>query len=235
MAMGQVKQTRVQTSRIRSFVDGKVTKAKIAQKPAAIKPALAHIAIRYFMVPLPTSVILRLFRSRNLRVSTSALGVLNFLGSLLLLRIAAHCARIPPIIVQVFGRTQEKSSHEAPCRPFAVPVRSHILHLRQASPRQVRAARSRQGLLAENLGWLVDSRHRERGQILCQWPAHLLRYRSFEIQQLGGIRKRSEGGSRRLQQREVHAERRRLHPPSRRFGLGDRNRKRRNDDQSRQG
>ena len=56
--MGQVKQTRVQTSRIRSFVDGKVAKAKSAQKPATRKPALAHIAIRYFMVPLLTSIIL---------------------------------------------------------------------------------------------------------------------------------------------------------------------------------
>src|ERR1035437_7856129 len=52
IATGQVKLTRVQTSRIRSLVDGKVAMAKSAQKPATRKPAPAHIAIRYFMVPL---------------------------------------------------------------------------------------------------------------------------------------------------------------------------------------
>ena len=52
IATGQLKVTRGQTSRIRSFVDGKVAKAKSAQKPAIKKPALAHKAIRYFMVPL---------------------------------------------------------------------------------------------------------------------------------------------------------------------------------------
>ena len=47
--------------------------------------------------------------------------------------------------------------------------------------------RSRQSLSAENLGWLVHPRSRQRGQVLRQRPAHLLRHRSFEIRQLGGI------------------------------------------------
>jgi len=55
--MGQVKLMRVQTSRIRSLVDGRVAMAKSAQKPATRKPALAHIAILYFMVPLLTNII----------------------------------------------------------------------------------------------------------------------------------------------------------------------------------
>src|SRR6266436_3511521 len=46
--------TRTQTSRMRSFVAGKVANAKSAQKPATRQPALAHIEIRYFMVPLLT-------------------------------------------------------------------------------------------------------------------------------------------------------------------------------------
>src|SRR5215469_4873737 len=37
-----------QTSRIRS-TDGKVAAAKSAQNPATRKPAIAHIAVRYFM------------------------------------------------------------------------------------------------------------------------------------------------------------------------------------------
>ena len=48
IAMGQVTQTRVQTSRIRS-TDGKVAMAKSAQNPATRKPAIAHIAVRYFI------------------------------------------------------------------------------------------------------------------------------------------------------------------------------------------
>src|SRR6516164_2605921 len=51
--MGQVMQTRVHTSRIRSLVDGKVTTAKNAQKPATRKPVIAHIPIRYFMTATP--------------------------------------------------------------------------------------------------------------------------------------------------------------------------------------
>jgi hypothetical protein len=47
---GQVKLIRIQTSRIRSLVDGKVAIANNAQKTATIKPALAQIAIRSFMV-----------------------------------------------------------------------------------------------------------------------------------------------------------------------------------------
>jgi len=60
MAMGQVKLTRVQRSRIRSFVDGKVAIAKSDQNPATRKPALAHIAVQYFMMQPVTSIILRL-------------------------------------------------------------------------------------------------------------------------------------------------------------------------------
>src|SRR5712691_8622667 len=73
IATGQVKLTRVQTSRIRSLVDGKVARAKSAQKPATRKPALAHKAIRYFMVPLFTSTILRL--STTFRSSTSVMAI----------------------------------------------------------------------------------------------------------------------------------------------------------------
>src|SRR5205814_7816558 len=51
IATGQVKLTRGQTSRLGSLVDGKVAMAKSAQKPATKKPALAHKAIRYFVVP----------------------------------------------------------------------------------------------------------------------------------------------------------------------------------------
>ena len=49
IAIGQVMQTKAHTSRIRSLVDGKVAMANSAQKPATRKPAIAHIAIRYFM------------------------------------------------------------------------------------------------------------------------------------------------------------------------------------------
>ena len=49
IATGQVKLKRVQTSWIRSFVDGKVARANSAQNPATRKPALAHIASRMFI------------------------------------------------------------------------------------------------------------------------------------------------------------------------------------------
>ena len=42
-------QTKVQTSRIRSLVDGKVAAANSAHRPATRKPTIAHITIRYFM------------------------------------------------------------------------------------------------------------------------------------------------------------------------------------------
>src|ERR1700678_839422 len=81
MATGQVRVMRVQTSRIGSLVDGKVAMAKSNQKPAIRKPAPAQIEIRYFMFPLPTSIILRLSapesvtadngRSRNFAPSNS--------------------------------------------------------------------------------------------------------------------------------------------------------------------
>ena len=45
----QVKLTRAQKSRSRSLVEGKVARAKSAQKPATRKPAMAHNPIRYFM------------------------------------------------------------------------------------------------------------------------------------------------------------------------------------------
>lgn len=48
--MGQVKLTSGRTTRIRSFVDGKVAKANnSAQNPAIRKPTIAHTVIRYFM------------------------------------------------------------------------------------------------------------------------------------------------------------------------------------------
>jgi len=54
IAIGQVIQIKVQTSRIRSLVDGKVAAANSAQKPATKKPTIAHIAIRDFMSATPT-------------------------------------------------------------------------------------------------------------------------------------------------------------------------------------
>jgi len=45
--------------------------AKSAQKPATRKPALAHIAIRNFMVPLLTTTILRLFAPRSVTVENT--------------------------------------------------------------------------------------------------------------------------------------------------------------------
>ncbi len=38
-------------------------------------------------------------------------------------------------------------------------------------------------------------------------PQHVLRHRSFEVRQLGRIRKRRESRTRRLQERKVHRER----------------------------
>jgi hypothetical protein len=67
IAIGQVMQTKVHTSRIRSLVDGKVAMANSAQKPATRKPAIAHIAIRYFITATSAaSIILRLSGLTNL-------------------------------------------------------------------------------------------------------------------------------------------------------------------------
>src|SRR6266576_3624953 len=64
--IGQVKLIRIQTSRIRSLVDGKVAMAKRAQNAATRKPTLAQIAIRSFMVPLlPFSLPIILQRKMN--------------------------------------------------------------------------------------------------------------------------------------------------------------------------
>jgi hypothetical protein len=51
--MGQVMQTKVHTSRIRSLVDGKVANANSDQKPATSKPIIAQIAIRYLIAAIP--------------------------------------------------------------------------------------------------------------------------------------------------------------------------------------
>src|ERR1700734_3442653 len=63
------------------------------------------------------------------------------------------CENAPKLRVKFGIDSGRNHNHEAWLNP-AVPVRLYILRLPQASPQQVRPARSRQGLPAENLGWL---------------------------------------------------------------------------------
>src|ERR1700691_1686457 len=77
IATGQVKLTRVQTSRSLSIVDGKVAMAKSTQKPAITKPAPAHTEIRYFIVPLQTKHHSTTFCSRSVTAETKRLRVLT--------------------------------------------------------------------------------------------------------------------------------------------------------------
>ena len=56
IATGQVKQTRAHAFRSESALDTELAAAKSAQKAATKRPAVAHIAIRYFIVAISTQL-----------------------------------------------------------------------------------------------------------------------------------------------------------------------------------